>query len=431
MGVDVGRPALRTGERGNITIKEVGHRKWRARCYYRDSTGAKRELTAHASTKGRAENALKGKWHETSKDIITGRHGGGKLTVGDLVERWYSEMLKISRVNGKPKERTLVHQKRMLDKHLIPRIGELSCDELTVGRLNSVIADIVAEDGSGKATAVMTRSKLIHICGYAVDNDILPYNMGRETRVLAYSPASPHTLDAEEIHQLRSAFKQFAAEVKNTRVPLLNTLDLMLATGCRIGEILGLKWEHVHLDDDIPWVEIRHSVAFEAGKGVFLDETKSKKVLRIALPEFAVDVLGSIPRVSDYVFCSRGGKLYASTTIRGSAIRAMRRYGLTIDVFGTGFKSHSLRKTAITAVERDYGLAAASQQGGHSNESITKKFYVAPNVKTIDYTDSLQKLVEMDTPVLAEDTKTVAMTPPHTPSNPVEAMPPAPETLVA
>ena len=59
--------------------------------------------------------------------------------------------------------------------------------------------------------------------------------------------------------------------------------------------------------------------------------------------------------------------------------------------------------TAITAVERDHGLTAASQQGGHSNVATTKKFYVAPNIATIDYTDSLQKLIDMDIPVLAEN----------------------------
>ncbi|TLP98625.1 hypothetical protein FEF26_04300 [Nesterenkonia salmonea] len=77
---------------------------------------------------------------------------------------------------------------------------------------------------------------------------------------------------------------------------------------------------------------------------------------------------------------------------RGSAIQAMRRYEVNNEIWGKGFKSHSLHKTAITSVERDQGLTAASQQGGHSNEITTKKFYVAPSTPTIDYTDSLQKL---------------------------------------
>lgn len=403
MGANVARQALRAGERGSINLTKVGDRKWRARCYFRDNTGTKRELTAYEPTKARAENALNDKWHETSKSIFTGRFNSKRVTIADLVERWYAEALEFSRVNGKPKESSLVEQKRAIDRHVTPKIGSLACDELAVGVLNATISEIVADDGSRKATAEFVRSVLSKICGYAVENDILPYNMARETKKVAYSPASPHALSAEEIQQLRTAFKRYETEVKRSRVPLLNILDLMLATGCRIGEILALRWEHVHLDDAIPWVEIRYSVSYHTGKGVYLDSTKTRTALRIALPQFAVDVLRSIPPVSDHLFRASNGNLYTSRNIRPSAIRAMERYGVNIDVFKGGFKSHSLRKTAITAVERDHGLTAASQQGGHSNVATTKKFYVAPNIATIDYTDSLQKLIDMDIPVLAEN----------------------------
>ncbi|TLP98624.1 hypothetical protein FEF26_04295 [Nesterenkonia salmonea] len=94
----------------------------------------------------------------------------------------------------------------MLEDHTVPRIGEIKCAELTVGQLNEANSDIVKPDGTQKALAVNTRSALVQICTVAVDHELLPYNMGRENRVLPYSPESPHSLTAEEIHSLRIAF---------------------------------------------------------------------------------------------------------------------------------------------------------------------------------------------------------------------------------
>lgn len=61
-----------------------------------------------------------------------------------------------------------------------------------------------------------------------------------------------------------------------------------------------------------------------------------------------------------------------------------------------GFKSHLFRKTALTAIERTYGLEAAASQAGHSRVAITERSYVEENLKPVNYSSALDSLIKPD-----------------------------------
>ena len=48
-----------------------------------------------------------------------------------------------------------------------------------------------------------------------------------------------------------------------------------------------------------------------------------------------------------------------------------------------------MRKTVITAVERELGLDAASRQAGHGSSDVTRRHYVERAVEVPDYTAAL------------------------------------------
>src|SRR3546814_3232502 len=74
---------------------------------------------------------------------------------------------------------------------------------------------------------------------------------------------------------------------------MADTIDLMLATGARIGEILALRWIDVHLDGDRPKVTISGTIKTEPGKGTYRKTSpKSDSSLRtVIIPNFAAAVL--------------------------------------------------------------------------------------------------------------------------------------------
>src|SRR3546814_14670709 len=74
---------------------------------------------------------------------------------------------------------------------------------------------------------------------------------------------------------------------------MADTIDLMLATGARIGEILALRWIDVHLAGDRPKVTISGTIQTEPGTGTYRTPSpKSASSLRtVTSPNFAAAVL--------------------------------------------------------------------------------------------------------------------------------------------
>lgn len=402
------RKALRIGERGAISTLKLEKGKWRARCFFRDNDGLKKPMSRYGRTKGAAEGRLKDDWLDYSKAIMTGRVAvTNPITVNVLFDQWMDEEWKIHSSKGYPAASTLRNRHSLMINHILPRIGEVPVNLLSTGRLNSVLADIPEADGSYMATAVQARAALMAFCQYAVTHELLGANVARETNSIGYQPPEPRPLTAEEIAKLRHLVSRWQMSRGNIRVPVLDVIDFMLGTGCRIGEALGIQWEHVHLNDPVPWVRIEFAVVYNQHDPSSLGKTKARKVLHVALPIFAAEMLYRRWAAVGYpqqglVFHRRSGRAYAVTDIHQAAKRAIGD-DVIADHWEGGFKSHSLRKSVLNSVNDHFGLTAAAEQGGHSNESTTKKYYLAPNVKTINYTESLHQLLGMEAPVLAED----------------------------
>jgi integrase len=74
---------------------------------------------------------------------------------------------------------------------------------------------------------------------------------------------------------------------------MADIIDLMLATGARIGEILAVRWTDVDLDAARPSLTINETIKTEPGKGTYRKPTpKSDSSVRtVVLPDSAVAVL--------------------------------------------------------------------------------------------------------------------------------------------
>ncbi|GAB3189090.1 tyrosine-type recombinase/integrase [Nesterenkonia suensis] len=401
----MGRPGLRIGERGKITYLQLDDGSWRARCYYRDGRGIRRELTVREPTKGKATTALKAKWHRKSQDIFNGRLGGEGVTFAQVFDSWFEHLEKKSRRTGHPRLRSINDDRYVVKNHVLPVAGNWAMDEITVGKLNELLWSIPTIDGRLMATARRVQTILSRACAYAVAHELLPFNMGRETERIQYKAPEPSVISAEDLAEVREVFRRWCDHPTHERTPILDIIDVMLATGCRISEVLALSWDKVHLDDEVPWILVDAGTNYEPGKGLYIDTTKSGKALRIALPTFATIILRrrlDARTDSDFVFHTATGRPYYLSSVERSVKYAMADADHLSHVWNGGFRSHSLRKTVITAVERRHGLAAAARQAGHSDEYTTRKFYVAPNLETIDYTGAIESIVKMEQPVLAD-----------------------------
>ena len=147
----------------------------------------------------------------------------------------------------------------------------------------------------------------------------------------AREEARDRVLSSSELAALATALnqheEQYPASVAAIRVAAL--------TGLRIGEILGIQWQHID---------------FETGR-LTLPETKTGRRVH-DLPEPALALLSELPRFSIWAFTSTGTAAITYRTVRKHFVEIAAAAGIE------EVRLHDLRRTVMTR-------AAASGVGTH------------------------------------------------------------------
>lgn len=245
--------------------------------------------------------------------------------------------------------------------------GGLRVRECTVSRLEAWMAGELAKH---PANARLSLTRLKGMLDVAVREDVLIANPALSvTPVPATSLEEVRALDVPEVISLRATL---AADEKATAIDLHDLVDVMLATGCRPGEALALRWDEVDTKHVVyltgtvvrgPW-----SVVREKGVGLFRqDTTKGKKPRGHLVPEFAVRMLErraaeAEPGELHLVFPSERGGLREVTTV-DRQWRTFRERHAEL----TWITPKTFRKSVGTAVERGDDIEAAAAQLGHSH----------------------------------------------------------------
>jgi integrase len=151
----------------------------------------------------------------------------------------------------------------------------------------------------------------------AVRHDALPVNPVRQTSRVRRIKTETRSLTVKDLATVRAAVRAWMAKDRPGSKPtsdMADIIDLMLATGARIGEVLALRWGDIDLDAPRPNLTINGTIKTEPGKGTYRKASpKSAAGVRtVVLPGFAVQALlrrRESARVSRYdaVFPTRNG----------------------------------------------------------------------------------------------------------------------------
>lgn len=158
-------------------------------------------------------------------------------------------------------------------------------------------------------------------------------------------------------------------------------LIICLYTGLRIGELCGLKWKNIDLENKIIRVEktlIRvrnYDKSLKKKTIVILDEPKSiSSVRNIPIPDFIVPVLKRLKK-DDECFFLTGNKKFIEPR---SYMNHYRKIMKSIRIEQYNF--HALRHTFATrCIENGCDPKTLSEILGHSNVKITLDRYVHPS----------------------------------------------------
>ena len=182
-----------------------------------------------------------------------------------------------------------------LRQHILPYIGDKHIMEVTT----QDIADMMhAQDGDAKnpqvkANAKLSRSmqqKVVYVLkGIFAQAVTDGYIKNDPTETLKPGGKTTEQKDALT-HPQR---EQLEATIRDTRVYPFVMLGLY--AGLRREEILGLKWDAVHLTGKAPYIEVVRSLKWEGGHPVLSNELKSSAAKRnVPIPDNLVAVLRAL-----------------------------------------------------------------------------------------------------------------------------------------
>lgn len=190
-------------------------------------------------------------------------------TVGTFLAEWLK-----GAAAGSVRPNTLETNQRACDDHIIPALGRIAMGKLTPMHIQEFVNNLTTKgrihrrEGEPAGLAPKT-VRNIHMVLHAALRQAVAW------RLIPYNPADGVTLPRRRRTDKRAASVGDVAallpllEASKHRVPFL----ILLETGLRRSEVLGLRWEDVSLESSQLWV--RKSVGYAKATGVYLEDTKT------------------------------------------------------------------------------------------------------------------------------------------------------------
>jgi integrase len=387
-----GRPQLRIGTHGNIKRVYLGGGVWLARCRYRDTDGVTRiiqrlgpadEYDQHGKL---AEDALVAALTERRHAVTYGEIGL-ETKVTNLVEQHLDRLAEDGR------SPVTMSTYRFSANKLTKFIGGLRVGEASPARIDAALRSMRSAHGSTMAR--QSKSILQGALQLAVMASLLGSNPVRDVQPVR-SKRQPKGAVALTANQLRDLLVKLRASAFCEKHDLADPITLLIATGLRRSELLGLRW--IDYDAKAGVLTVTGKVIRVPGRGLLrVEETKSAAGRRtIPLPRFAIDMLESrrsLPYLGDQgvIFPSTTGTLRDPNNF-GKEWRTARQ-----ELGAAEVTTHSFRKTVATLID-DEGLSAriGADHLGHTHVSMTQDRYMTRGRIHTQVADLLDRTVRIN-----------------------------------
>lgn len=331
------------------------------------ATGKRKQKVLTAKTRQEIETLVAQTLADVSRNVYFEPQ---KMTVGEYLDYW----LKTHSTVANLEKTTFEKYETVINLHMKPAFGAIPVQKLAPGHVQQFIANQL-ENGLAPATVSLQYKVLKKSLKDAVRWEIV----GRNVCDMVDSPKVPRVevdpFTTEENNAIMAALKGTYHE----KITFVKT-----HTGMRIGELLALKREDIHLDAKEPYLIVSHALKTLKG-GVIVDGTiKGNRpprqidlvpevvaVFKARFKEIAKEKLAMGQAYHDlgYVFAKEDGTPRSPRSY-GSAWRGAvrRRTGIPAHI-------HRCRHTAATTMlTAGVSVADVAAVLGHTPE-VTHRFY--------------------------------------------------------
>lgn len=429
--------------RGSFSVQQARSRARELSSLYR--TGAK-DLREHlqqlAQSQVESEHAKKAAEAERVRQLAL--EAERRLTVRQVFQRWReTELQPTIRADGKRAGRKDggKYVQQQFERHVFPAMGDRPIAEV---RKADVLALIDTQKTEGKLrTAAVILSDLRQMMAFALDRELIesdPLASIKKSRVVGTAVERTRVLAEAEI-------KTLALAIPAARMSKRSSLAIrvLLATGARIGELMGAVWREALPDHPVEkWNALEGLQSLAESDGVkvgivdlakrtwYLHDTKNQRSHSIHLSEFAVKQFEALSAMREkvqgtdspapWVFPARDNKHPVCVKSFGKQLsdrqrtpeqRMSGRSKVTeaLRLPGGRWTAHDLRRTAATLMA---SLRVADEVVdeclNHINESRMRRIYIHDRRESeqAEAFDALgEKLATLMTPATAsqvEDT---------------------------
>lgn len=211
----------------------------------------------------------------TAAKEIMGRklQEGSEAPFAQVVEKWISY---IEAGGQKLRVSTAYEYARIARADIVPSLGALTLADIDIRTCADFLHDIV-DGGRYYAKAEHNRVILSNILTWCAGLGLIPGNPVRQVASLPRPRKKPvQIVEKEDMAGVLIAVRKHGEEqLKITRpgppqnLDIPDGVELLLATGVRISELLALRWEDAWIDqpdDRSYWVQINGKVGWEQGR---------------------------------------------------------------------------------------------------------------------------------------------------------------------
>lgn len=329
---------------------------------------------AKTSVTGRTRKEVKQKAKHAQDEFISNGYTVTKVVpiknYQELAELW----LESYQLTVKPQ--TFIATKRMLYNHLIPIFGTMKVDKLTVSYIQRFINDLSNQ---------LVHYGVVHsinrrVLQYGVSLQLLPFNPARDVMLpkvpkkenKAIKFIAPEDLKALMAYMEKLANKKFSYFFDYV------LYSVLLATGCRFGEVVALEWSDIDLENGTISITKNYSRLLKligtpkskAGARVISIDKKTINLLRLyknRQRQLFLEVSDCAPKV---VFATPNKEYQNMATRQESLDRRITEVGIPRFTFHAFRHTHAslLLNAGISYKELQYRL-------GHATLAMTMDIY--------------------------------------------------------
>lgn len=335
----------------------------------------------------KTKKEAQGKLTEILQTINTGQFvENTNATLNDFLFRWLNDYASINVSHN-----TFESYKYVVCNHLIPKFGKIKVINLKAANIQKFYSDTVKNTDLSTTTVLYIHKIFKQALNHAVKWQLIHSNPCALVDPPRKSNQEANYLQEEELFKLLDH-----CYGKPIHIPVF----LATTTGMRRGEILGLRWKDIDLDDGMIYVSNNLQLV---NKELKLTATKTEKSKRpVKMNKTTITylrrqkimqaknrlMLGEEYKDMDFVCCWDHGVPFRPDYITQTFSRIIKKLEITKISF------HDLRHTHATLLLKE-GIhpKIVSERLGHSKVSITLDTYshVIPDMQT----EAAEKIEEM------------------------------------